>query len=311
MIKVGITGADTPLGGELIRLLIHHPEVELKSLYAPSSKGISVSDFHRGLEGDTRLKFSESLNFSELDVLFIIDNSIIRDFSNELPEDLKVIRFSKSSELKATSPFNAIEYVPGLSEMFRKPLVRGAKAAEILISPVSILLIALYPLAMHLLLNDSLKVKISLPSVLEGRFSPEEIAAETEKYLKSVQLSFNRLEKIETSGSKALRGMEIEIEFPCSVSEQEIEKIFDSVYDDHNFSFVVSHKPELTEVAGTQKCLLYLSKPTPELLRINAVADGILRGGAGDAVHVMNLLFGLFEKTGLSLQASLAFINPE
>lgn len=311
MIKVGITGADTPLGGELIRLLIHHPEVELESLYAPSSKGILVSDFHRGLEGDTRLKFSESLNLSNLDVLFLIDNPIIEGFSMDLPEDLRIVRYPNISEFRTSSPFNSIEYVPGLSEMFRKPLVRGAKAAELLMSPVSILLIALYPLAMHLLLNDNLKVKISLPSVLEGRFSSEEIAEETEKYLKSVQLSFKRLDKIETSSSKALRGMEVEMEFPCSVSEAEIEKIFDSVYDDHNFSFVVNHKPELREVAGTQKCLLYLSKPSPELLRINAVADGILRGGAGDAVHVMNLLFGLFEKTGLSLQASLAFINPE
>lgn len=309
MIKVGITGAESQLGGELLRLLLHHPEVEISVLYAPALRGRSVSSFHKGVVGDTDMRFSDTLDLDALDVLFLLSGDFPVGHVNELPEHLKVIEYSEGDHLRQQPPFDALEFVAGLSEMYRKPLVRGARASRILPSSAAVALIALYPLALHLLLNDKIRLTISLPAVKENSFPKEVIEKEIEEQLQKVQLSFKRLESIELQSSPTIRAVTVDIEFPCTVTEKEIERIYNDIYDDHNFTFLVRSEPEPAEIAGTQKCLIYISKPSEDTLHIKAVADGILRGGAGDAVHVMNLLFGLFEKTGLSLQASLAFIK--
>lgn len=305
MIKVGIAGADTQLGGELLRLLAHHPEVELVSLFAPSLKGRSVASFHKGLTGETNVKFSDTLNLENLDVLFLLSGWMPADITNS--EDLKLISFKRFAGRIQFPGIDTINFVPGLSEMFRKPLVRGAVAAQIPLPPVSVALIALYPLASHLLLNDELEININLPQISKDKYSGEEIKEDLEGFLRDVQLSFQNVKNIEIHTSSTIRALTVEITFPCGVSETEIEKLFDDIYDDHNFTHIVHNEPDPVEVSGTQKCLIYITKPSEDRLKIKAVADGILRGGAGDAIHVMNLLFGLFEKTGLNLQASLAF----
>ena len=305
MIKVGIAGADTQLGGELLRLLIHHPEVELKVLYAPEKRGINVSSFHKGLVGETELRFSDSFNLEEIDLLFFITGPLPNN--SAFPEDLRIVIFQNSDKRMLDSMFDYGDFSTGLSEMFRKPLVRGARAAYVLLPPVSVSLIALYPLASHLLLNDMLDVKIYLPTILKGKFSKENIEEDIEKHLRQVQLSFKKIHNLELHDSNTERSIIVDIEFPCNITESEIEKIYNDIYDDHNFTFIIRKEPDPLDVAGTQKCLLYISKPSEDKLKIRAVADGILRGGAGDGIHVMNLLFGLFEKTGLNLQASFAF----
>ena len=308
MIKVGIAGAETQLSGELLRLLVHHPEVEISTLYAPALKGRKVSNFHKGLTGEIDLRFSDKVDVSELDILFLNPGSLPNLTS--IPEDLRIVTLRHTDNLNLIEPYESIDYVTGLSEMFRKPLVRGAKAAHIPSPPVSIAMIALFPLASHLLLNDKVKLKFLLPAVLKDKFSKESISDEIETLIKGVQLSFTKINDIEIGFSNSLRALKMELEFPCGITETEIEKIYNDIYDDHNFTFLTRTAPDPTEVAGTQKCLLCISKPSEDVLNISAIADGILRGGAGDAVHVMNLLFGLFEKTGLNLQASLAFKSP-
>ena len=93
--------------------------------------------------------------------------------------------------------------------------------------------------------------------------------------------------------------------FDCSLSLEEIEKIYEGIYDDHNFTFIThSSTISIKEVEGNQKCIITLSKPTADKILISAIWDGRMRGGAGDGVHIMNLMKGLYEKTGLSLKTS-------
>lgn len=307
MIRVGITGAESWIAGELFRLLLHHPEVDIVAAHAPRLKGHAVNRHHRGLVGDTDLRFSDHLDLNDLDVVFVTSSEHSFDPGAEIPSDLKVIWLHENGHSEVTAPFEDLEFVPGVSEMFRKPLVRGARASKILSAPASVALIALFPLALHLLLNDTLKIKAEVPEFIEGKLSAETLKNDLDRYLHEVQLSFNSIEQLEISRSETMRALILDITFNCSVSKEELEKIYESIYDDHNFTFLTASVPSPKEVAGTHKCLLHIDKPSEGEVRIRAVADSILRGGAGDAVHAMNLLFGLFEKTGLSLSAGLAF----
>lgn len=307
MIKVGILGAESHLAGELLRLLILHPEVEIIAVCSPPLLGKSVAAYHKGIHGETDLRFSDTIHLEDVDVLFIASSKYKMPEESQLPENLNVIVLDSKVNAEEASLFTSIEFYPAVSEMFRKPLVRTARGAKVLSAPTSVALIALFPLALHLLLNDRIKIKVTLPGYHEELPSSEKIARELEKYLHEVQLSFNKIAEVEIERSEMVRALSMEIEFPCTVSVEEIEKAYESVYDDHNFTFLTHGIPSPEEVASTQKCLISVSRPEEGIIRINAVADSVMRGGAGDAVHAMNLLFGLFEKTGLSLPASLAF----
>lgn len=307
MIKVGILGAENAPAGELLRVLLNHPEVELLNVVAPSLVGRAVSSFHRGLIGETTLRFTESVDLEKLDLVFITSPNFKVSEISPLPPELKVI-FIQGRELKtAPVPFDTLIYVPGVSEVYRKPLVREAQAARILPSATSLALIALAPLAGNLLLNNSVKVNIQVPQNRVDAFNADSVKEELESLLGDIQLSLKGLGEVTVESSDTIRALSAEIDFDSDIDKQEIIKIYESVYDDHNFTFVVTSDPSPSEVAGTHKCLIYVTSPHEGKIRIKAVADSVLRGGAGDAIHAMNLLFGLFEKTGLSLPAGLAF----
>lgn len=307
MIKVGILGAENASAGELLRVLLNHPEVELMNAVAPSLCGKAVSSYHRGLIGETELRFSDSINIEGLDLLFITSPEFKVNSIEKLPENLRVILLQGKDRFDVPSPFDKLEFVPGVSEMFRKKLVRGAMAARILPSATSLILITLYPLASHLLLNDTLRIYLQVPFHREKSINIDLMRNEVEGLIREVQLSMNSLREIKVEVSDTIRALSAEIEFECGIAQEEIERIYQETYEDHHFTFLVKSDPSPSEVAGTHKCLIYVSKPTDNKLRIKAVADSVLRGGAGDAIHSMNLLFGLFEKTGLSLPAGLAF----
>ena len=309
MIKVGILGAESLVAGELLRLLVHHPEVDLRGVVSSSLRGRALSSYHRGLIGDTDIRFTDRLDLNDIDLLFIASDEYTINPDTTLPESLKIIVIQQDEVFAIKPPFDNLEYVPGVSEMYRKALVRGAMASRILSSPTSVALIALFPLALHLVLNDTLDIKVKYPEFLANSISKEAMASELETLLRKVQLSFNKINNIEVERYKTLRAISVDIEFQCNISLEEIERIYNETYDDHNFAFLVGVEPYPTEVAGTHKCLLYVTKPTEGTVRVKSIADSVFRGGAGDAIHAMNLLFGLFEKIGLTLPASLAFKN--
>lgn len=310
MIKVGIIGGDSQKAGGLLRILVHHPEVELVAVKAPKLAGQFVTEYHNGLIGDTAIKFSDSIDFEKTDVIFVASSNV-SDLPDALPDDLKIIIVNDEGEVPESPAFEGVEFVPGVSEMFRKPLVRKARASVIPLAPISVSIIALFPLALNLLLNDSLRLTVKIPKYLQNKFDEQTVKLGLERLLRETQLSFNSIDHLSLQPSDYLRTIAVEIELECGVSAEEIERVYNDVYDDHNFSFVLNSHPAPTEVAGTQKCIITVEKPSENLLKITAIADGFMRGGAGDAIHAMNLLFGLYEKIGLSLPASMAFIPNE
>lgn len=305
MVKVGIIGADTPLAGELIRILINHPETEIETLWAPSLKGRAATSLHHGLIGETPLFFTDKLDLEGLDLILLAEESdVAQKVANQLPnnENLKLVSPNK----KLLSTLEGDEFLQaGLSEYNRKALVRVARAAY-LVSPVLVpAIVALTPLANFLLLNSDIRIDYKGPEDIIKDSENSELEKDLEELMKKKQISFNDNVIISIDElPQTDRSSVTEIKLNNSLPLEEIEKIYEQTFDDHNFSFVTQNNVEIEEVEGSQKIVIHFEKPEPDILKVRVVADSRLRGGAGDMVHIMNLFFGLHEKTGLNLKPS-------
>lgn len=306
MIKVGIAGADTKTAGELIRLCMHHPDIDLISVYSPESAGQPVSAIHHGFIGEPRMAVTSHFDATALDFAFLVKPVYTAADWSKIMSDrpgLKVVLFPESAALGDAFP---MQPVYGLSEMNRKALVRGARAAVVPNPIAAVTLIGLYPLAAHLMLSGNLNIDVIASEDIVSAENLEKSREEIMKNLSIVQSSFsqdvNITSKIDNSESG--RAMRISLELPLTTSLDEVLKVYDSIYDDHNFSYVVTYPVDTKEVEGTHKVVISVSKPAPDKLKMDIVADPRMRGGAGEAMHLFNLLCNLDETTGLALKTS-------
>lgn len=301
MIKVAITGADTSDSGELIRLLAMHPDVEIISAQAASLQGRSLASVHHGLIGETSLTFSATTDFSKCDVLFVGGNDMtgkeLTRIRTDRP-DLKIIMLNRIAGADA----ERLGIVYGLPEINRKQLVRGATAAVVPASFASMALVSLFPFANSLLLNGDIDINIYSPRPILESTDIDDVKDQIGQQLREVQRSFSGTINIGTGESQARRSALMDIEFDCTLSLQQMLDLYD-IYDDHRFSFVTTSAVGVSEVAGTNKCVISVAKGDYGKCTMRVAADCRLRGGAGEAVHIMNLMCGLHEKTGLNLKA--------
>lgn len=305
MIKVGIAGADTPTGGELFRILANHPDVDITEAYAPGHKGMEASGIHHGLIGEREVRLDDSLDLSGLDVLFVCRrDDTVMSLLRSMPQGLRLVDVS---EERHDTPL-AEEMIYGLSEIYRKAMVRGGTRASVPRNTSSLALVSLYPLATHLLLGDDLKLRFIFPA---GEAPDAEFlrgtAYDVERHLRVAQQSFSH--KVEVNGEEnpdeRRRVLRMRASLTTSVTLEEIRRAYNEVYDDHSFSFIVAGSPDAREVESTHKCIVGLAKPDSHTLEIDAIADIRMRGGAAEGVHLLNLLCGLAERTGLSLKANV------
>ncbi len=297
MIKVGVAGADSRQAGELIRILIHHPEVELVSLLASEVAGKEISSHHHGLIGEKLPPFTERLDPELIDVLFLCTKESLQLLA--LPEigDSTSLRIIDLTGLSRGLP----GFVCGISELFRKPLVRGAKRAFIPSPPAVVAMIGFFPAATHLLLNSTLKISCSVPDGIDVSTATDEF----NEAITAAQQSFAGIGEIIVDRSPNNdRGIFLKGEMETSVAVSDIVSLYENMYEDHNFTFISSVSPKMADAIGTEKCIIRISRDAADKVVIEVVADARLRGAAGDGVHAMNLLFGLHERTGLVFKAS-------
>ncbi len=314
MIKVTVSGAESRLAGELIRILVNHPEVEILSVKASGHEGLPVTSIHSGLIGEVPVKVSSSNAIDpSTNILFLCNKISPADYASlrvAFPE-MKIVSFypfepivenSCDISLEESEQPDASKVIYALPEINRKPLVRGAMTAVIPNPIASATLVALFPLALHILLNQSLEISVSAPADIIDEHGPD-AAAEIAYVLKQVQRSFDHEPQVQVATLENDRHMEINLRLDCHIDIQHLMEMYE-IYDDHNFAFAVTQPITPAETANTDKCVFRIQKPNEETLEIQIVADPRMRGGAGEAVHVMNLLCGLHEKTGLSMKSS-------
>ncbi len=306
MIKAGIIGGSNRMAGELIRLLVNHPDVAIMWVDSASCAGSMVSEVHHGLLGETDLRISplSANSLDDIDVLFIFRHkgqTIEWLEQHPVPADLRIVDLS----IDMRDPDTAEKYgfVYGMPELNRKLMVRGAKRA-VLPHPAAMLTeLALLPLAKHGALISPLQVKASVPADSEQVESCSGTAAEVANALRVLQPGFDELITIVADPSDDKRAMSVIIDLDTTLDIGQILRMYEEFYDDHNFTFIVSDQPGPEEVDGTNKCLIKIDKRDGRAT-ISAIMDAILKGGAGTAVHDMNLLFGLHERIALALKAS-------
>jgi len=299
MIKVGILEAASAQGAELVRILLNHPDVELEWAQSSLAQGPIAASI-RGITGETAMAFSRQI-ISPVDVIINCSSTPVAAESIAAaaadPAKVKIIEMS-ASELPDC-------FVYGLCEMNRKALVRGAMAAHNP-SPLSMAVeLALLPLAKHLMLNSSISVSAAVgingTSAISRRgvgYIPEcdEIAAA----LRLVQSSFSQHIDIVEMRCGGAEGLMAVVSVQCPLPVGELRPLYEKAYEDHNFTFVSTEAVDTRDIAGTNKCLLHLDKQD-DILRVTAVLDPRIKGSAGNAVHLLNLMFGLHERIGLAL----------
>lgn len=321
MIKAGIIGGAGYTAGELTRLLINHPDVELKWIHSTSNAGNRVSDVHQGLIGETDLKFTDKVDWTDTDVVFFCTpHGATREFmeKHDVPAEVKIIDLSTDYRIEDGTH----DFVYGLPELNRKRIVRGATRVANPGCFATAIQLALLPLAKNLLLNSDIHITAITGSTGAGVkpgatthyswrndnisvYKPfkHQHLAEIKQTLKTLQNSFSaEINFLPVRGCFS-RGIFAMVYVDCPVSLEEVRKLYEDYYDDHNFTFVTDKAPDLKDVVNTNKCILHLDKVGDKLL-ITSVIDNLLKGASGTAVHNMNLLFGLQERIGLNLKPS-------
>ncbi len=309
MIKAGITGGESKVAGEIVRLLLNHPDVDLKWIQSERNAGSRVSDVHQGLIGECDMVVIGQPRWNEIDVLFnCCHTGTAKGFLDQAmveTEGIKIIDLS--GDYRIASDDN--EFVYGLPELNRKAMVRGAMKVANPGAFATAVELALLPLAKNLLVNGDIHVAAVSgdPTLadnirLYNAFTHSHVP-EIRQTLSTLQSSFNsRVEMVPMLGSFS-RGLIAAVYLDCALSIEEVRRLYEEYYSDHNFTFVADKQVDMKDVANTNKCILHLEKHGGRLL-VTSVIDSMLKGSAGTAVHNMNLLFGLSERTGLALKPS-------
>ena len=320
MIKVGIIGGAGYTAGELLRLLINHPDVEVVFVNSASNAGNRITDVHSGLYGETDLIFTDELPLSEIDCLFFCTaHGDTRKFleTHTLPDELRVVDLSMDFRIESDEH----DFVYGLPELNRKRIIRARHIANPGCFATAIQL-GLLPLAKNLLLNNPVHITAITGSTGAGQkptstshfswrnnnmsvYKPftHQHLPEIRQSLSQLQHSFSAdLNFIPVRGDFA-RGIFVSMYTECPVELEEIRRLYEEYYDDHSFTFVTDANLDLKQVVNTNKCLLHLEKHGNKLLILSAI-DNLLKGASGQAVHNMNLMFNLEETVGLRLKPS-------
>ena len=320
MIRVGIIGGAGYTAGELIRLLLWHPEVEICFMNSSSNAGNKITDVHAGLLGETDLRFTDELPLESIDLLFFCTaHGDTRKFmeSHQLPDELKVIDLSMDYRIKS----NEHDFIYGLPELNRRNTCKSRYVANPGCFATCIEL-GLLPLAKHHLLKDDVWVNaitgstgagvkpsatthfswrnnnLSIYKPFEHQHIPEIMQS-----VKQLQPDFDgEINFIPYRGDFA-RGIFATIVVKCDEDIETLYKMYEEYYERDSFTHIIPTAIDLKQVVNTNKCLIHLEKHGNKLL-ITSVIDNLLKGASGQAVHNMNLLFGLAEVVGLQLKPS-------
>ncbi len=317
-IKVGIIGGAGYTAGELLRILVHHPEVEIKFVHSSSNAGNAICDVHGGLIGESDLVFSSEHDFDSIDALFLCSaHGQSRKFleENDVPARVKLIDLAQDFRDESDG------FVYGLPEINRERVKTATKVANPGCFATAIEIAAL-PLAAAGELKDELHVQALTGSTGAGvkpaattHFSwrtdnisvyksfEHQHLLEIGRTLKWKQPSFDKMINFVPMRGDFARGIFVSMYIKTDLTQEEAEKIYSDFYADAAFTFVVSKYPDLKQVVNTNKGIISVKKHGDKL-HVVSVIDNLLKGASGQAVQNMNLMFGLDEKCGVNLKPS-------
>lgn len=341
-ISVGIIGGAGYTGGELIRLLIRHPNVAVSFIQSRSNAGNKIVSVHSDLLGETEMKFTDSplswrtgpanaggVGGEVVDILFLcVGHGEAKKFleENTIDEKIKIIDLSQDFRL-ITQPItnnqkpetrNNRQFVYGLPEL-NKEKIRGAQNIANPGCFATAIQLGLLPLAKAGILNEVYATGItgstgagqSLSGTSHFSWRANNIQAYktlTHQHLKEIKQSVHQLGASNTEinfvpwRGDFTRGIFISSMIACDWSIEKLNELYEAFYADGPFTHISGQEIFLKQVINTNKCVIHLEKVGPKLV-VHSAIDNLLKGASGQAVQNMNLMFGLDECAGLNLKA--------
>ena len=332
-LRVGILGAAGYTGGELIRVLLGHPQAEIVFANSESNAGNLVSDVHEGLIGETDLRFTSEMPFDQVDVVFFcFGHGKSEQFLKEhtIPAYVKIIDMAKDFRIKGDH-----DYVYGLPEIHKEEI----KKAQHLANPgcfATCIQLGLLPAAKMGLIHDDVAVNGITGSTGAGqkpgatthfswRNNNFSIYKQfTHQHLHEICQSLNEVKPADAPfftspiSEKQESGVSIDFipyrgDFARGIFVTEVIKtdypiddvvaFYKEFYKDAAFTHYSDKALDLKQVVNTNKALVHCEKIGNKLL-ITSVIDNLLKGAVGQAVQNMNIMFGIDETAGLRLKAS-------
>ena len=317
MIKVGIIGAAGYTGGELLRILTYHPDVQIVWAVSRSNFGKPVYDVHADLFGDTELKFAEQPT-EKADVVFFCTahgetGKLMAEYN--FPNDVKIIDMTNEFRVGDTG------FVYGLPEINRDKIKSCSKLANPGCFATAIQLALVPALKAGIILSD-----IQVSAVTGSTGAGQKLSATSHFSWRnnnfSVYKAFTHQHLAEINQTKDLlmpslqkpihfipyrgdfaRGIIASVWFTCDKTEDEVKEIYRQCYENEPFTHFYEGNLYLKQVVNTNKCIVSIKKEGDQLL-VQSVIDNLVKGAVGQAVENMNLMFGLDEKAGLRLKPS-------
>ena len=328
MIKIGILGAAGYTGGELIRLLINHPEAQIVFANSESNAGNHVSDVHEGLLGDTDLKFTSDMPFESVDVIFLCfghGKSVQFLKDNPVPSRVKIIDLAQ--DFRISSPDH--DFVYGLPEIHRAAI----SCCQHLANPgcfATCIQLGLVPLASAGLLTHDISVNAITGSTGAGQKpgSTTHFSWRTGNMSTYKVFNHQHLHEIRQTLHELQGSLNVSVDFipyrgnfsrgifctevvsfdgeegtSTNPGEDQLTAMYKKFYQDAQFTHYVDRPLDLKQVVNTNKCLVHVDKFGNKAV-ITSVIDNLLKGAVGQAVQNMNIMFGIDETSGLKLKAS-------
>lgn len=322
-VKVGIAGGAGYTGGELIRLLIHHPDVQISFVNSKSNAGNNISKVHADLAGDTDLKFTSDLS-DDIDVLFLCvghgeAKKILAE--NSIASGIKLIDLSQDFRIAAHSTFNDRQFVYGLPELNREEIRKANNIANPGCFATSIQL-GLLPLAKKGIVKPVYTTGITgstgagqgLSASSHFSWRSNNIQAYktlSHQHITEIMQSLDQLQQGFSAGGEQLnfipwrgdftRGIFISSQLDCSLNAAELRQLYKDFYYGHPFVHISEDPIFLKQVVNTNKCIIQIEKVGTKVV-VHSILDNLLKGASGQALQNMNLMMSLDETAGLKLK---------
>lgn len=321
MIKIGIIGGAGYTGGELLRLLVNHPDAEISFVHSKSSAGKPLHAVHHDLLGETGICFTDTLQ-KDIDLLFLCaGHGEARKFleANPPSDHTRIIDLSNDFRLAAKSTFSHWQFVYGLPELNREA-IRTARAVANPGCFATAIQVGLLPLAAKGLLQDIYTTGItgstgagqSLSATSHFSWRANNIQAYktlSHQHLGEVGQSLIQLQSEGTIDLSFVpwrgdftRGIFVSSTLNSDLSQPDLDLLYTDFYADHPFTFLATEPLFLKQVVNTNKAIVQIEKVGSKMV-VHSAIDNLLKGASGQAVQNMNLMFGLEETMGLKLKA--------
>jgi N-acetyl-gamma-glutamyl-phosphate reductase len=320
-IKVGIIGGAGYTGGELIRLLLHHPRVEISFVHSKSNAGNPVHQVHEDLLGSTTLQFTDSID-QNIDVLFLcLGHGESTKFlqENTISEQINIIDLANDFRLESNANFQNRKFVYGLPELNFQQIASAKNIANPGCFATAIQL-GLLPLASKGLVNDVYTTAItgstgagqSLSATSHFSWRANNIQAYktlTHQHLGEIHQSLHQLSSAKASvhfvpwRGDFTRGIFASSTLSSTHSIEQAIALYKEYYSEHPFTVVSEKQIALKQVINTNKAVIFLVQANDKLV-VHTALDNLLKGASGQAVQNMNIMFGLEQTEGLQLKAS-------